>query len=201
MERSRFILGHLLVMGVLVFLLIAGVMFWLEKYTRQGEVAIVPEIKGKTVAYAERLLHWKGLEYQVADSNYIADQLPGSVLESTPSEGQTVKKGRIIYLTINKENVPEYPIPDVADNSSVRQAEAKITAAGFKLTEHKLIAGEKDWVYGVIYKGRPLAPGEKVPMGTTLTLMVGSGQSQEQMDLMEGYDPDTEEDEDAELYN
>ncbi|KAA6310713.1 Serine/threonine-protein kinase PK-1, partial [termite gut metagenome] len=171
MRRFRFLLGHWLVMGLLVFLLIGGVMFWLDKYTRQGEIVIVPEIKGKTVAYAEKLLHLKGLDYQVADSNYVENQLPGSILEYTPSAGQTVKKGRIIYLTINKESVPEYPIPDVADNSSVRQAEAKITATGFKLTEHKLIVGEKDWVYGVIYKGRSLVSGDKIPIGATLTLV------------------------------
>jgi beta-lactam-binding protein with PASTA domain len=190
-------------MGLFVFLLIAGVMFWLSKYTRQEEVTIVPEMKGIPLAHAERLLQWKGLEYQVADSNYVENQLPGRILEQTPSAGQTVKKGRIIYLTINKESVPEYPVPDVADNSSVRQAEAKIMAAGFKLTEHKLIAGERDWVYGVIHKGRTLAPGDKVPMGTTLTLVVGSGQSKEQMDLMERDDAYTteEDDDDAEFYD
>jgi beta-lactam-binding protein with PASTA domain len=205
MRGFRFLVGHLLAMGLVVFLLIAGIMFWLNQYTRQGEITIVPETKGATLAYAEKLLQWKGLDCQVADSNYIETQLPGRVLEQTPSAGQTVKKGRIIYLTINKESVPEYPVPDVADNSSVRQAEAKIIAAGFKLTEHKLIAGEKDWVYGVIYKGRMLESGDNVPMGTTLTLVVGSGQSKEQMDLMEmernGSGKEEEESIDVEFYD
>ena len=60
-------------------------------------------------------------------------------------------------------------------NSSMRQAQARLLAAGFKLSENEHIAGEKDWVYGVKYKGRTLTNGEKVPVGATLTLIVGDG--------------------------
>ena len=66
-------------------------------------------------------------------------------------------------------------MPDVADNSSLRQAEARILASGFKLAEIQYIPGEKDWVYGVKYQGRQLTAGEKIPMGASLTLMVGDG--------------------------
>lgn len=66
-------------------------------------------------------------------------------------------------------------MPDVADNSSLRQAEARILASGFKLAEIEYIPGERDWVYGVKYKGRQLSIGEKVPTGAVLTLMVGDG--------------------------
>jgi hypothetical protein len=191
----RLVVSHLLAMGLLLFFLIMGVMFWLSKYTHQKEVVVVPEIKGMTLAIAERRLHMHGLEYLVADSNYINRQLPGSVLECTPSAGQRVKKGRTIYLTINKEHAPEYSVPDVADNSSLRQAEAKILAAGFRLTKHELIAGEKDWVYDVKYNGRSLARGDKAPMEATLTLVVGNGLTRNQsiINSMEE-DGDTDDD-------
>ena len=104
----------------------------------------------------------------------------GSILELNPSAGQKVKEGRTIYLTINTLDVPLRLVPDVADNSSVRQAQAKILAAGFKLSENELISGEKDWVYGVKYKGRQLNMGDKVPVGATLTLLVGDGETQVQ---------------------
>ena len=86
-----------------------------------------------------------------------------------------MKEGRTIYLTINTQNIPLQDIPDIADNSSMRQAQARLLATGFKLTEHEYIPGEKDWVYGVKYKGHTLTKGEKVPMGATLTLIVGDG--------------------------
>ena len=72
-------------------------------------------------------------------------------------------------------DVPLRMIPDVADNSSLRQAQAKLLSAGFKLNQVQLVNGEKDWVYGVKYQGRQLTAGEKIPMGASLTLMVGDG--------------------------
>ncbi|KAA6345116.1 Serine/threonine-protein kinase PK-1 [termite gut metagenome] len=168
-------------------------MSWLDKYTRQGEVVVVPEIKGFSVVDAEKYLSLKNLQCAISDSNYVKDKPVGSVLDYTPSAGQKVKKGRVIYLIINKYSVPEYPVPNVTDNTSVRQAEARILAAGFRLAEHEVINGEKDWVYGVKYKGRKLTIGDKVPMEATLTLIVGNGASRkdfsmEESDVEEGYE-------------
>ena len=60
-------------------------------------------------------------------------------------------------------------------NSSLRQAEAKLRALGFKITEPEYISGEKDWVYSIKYRGRDLKAGEKIPHEAVLTLTVGNG--------------------------
>jgi len=78
-------------------------------------------------------------------------------------------------LTINTLTTPLVVIPDVADNSSLRQAMARLTAAGFQLAPNDTIPGEKDWVYGVRYNNKLITLGEKVPQGATLTLLVGDG--------------------------
>ncbi|EXZ90862.1 PASTA domain protein [Bacteroides fragilis str. J38-1] len=116
-----------------------------------------------------------GLTCVVSDSSYVKNKPSGIILDLNPSVGQKVKEGRTIYLTINTLSTPLSVVPDVADNSSVRQAQAKLIAAGFKLTENRMVSGEKDWVYGVIYQGRQLQIGDKAPIGATLTLMVGDG--------------------------
>ena len=167
-------------MVAVVILLLFGVLKWLDVYTRHGEAVVVPDVKGMTVGEAEMLLRNHGLVCVVSDSNYVKNKPAGSILELNPSAGQKVKEGRTIYLTINTLDVPLRLVPDVADNSSVRQAQAKILAAGFKLSENELISGEKDWVYGVKYKGRQLNMGDKVPVGATLTLLVGDGETQVQ---------------------
>ena len=117
----------------------------------------------------------RGLACIVSDSTYVKDKPAGCILDYNPAAGQKVKEGRIIYLTINAINIPLQVVPDVADNSSLRQAEARILASGFKLNDIQYVPGEKDWVYGVKYRDRMLAIGDKVPMGATLTLMVGDG--------------------------
>ena len=179
-KTNKYFWLDLIAMMAVVILLLFGVLKWLDVYTRHGEAVVVPDVKGMTVGEAEMLLRNHGLVCVVSDSNYVKNKPAGSILELNPSAGQKVKEGRTIYLTINTLDVPLRLVPDVADNSSVRQAQAKILAAGFKLSENELISGEKDWVYGVKYKGRQLNMGDKVPVGATLTLLVGDGETQVQ---------------------
>ena len=179
-KTNKYFWLNLIAMMAVVILLLFGVLKWLDVYTRHGEAVVVPDVKGMTVGEAEMLLRNHGLVCVVSDSNYVKNKLAGSILELNQSAGQKVKEGRTIYLTINTLDVPLRLVPDVADNSSVRQAQAKILAAGFKLSENELISGEKDWVYGVKYKGRQLNMGDKVPVGATLTLLVGDGETQVQ---------------------
>lgn len=169
------IIGMVVVACVALFITLKG----LDIYTRHGEAVVVPDIKGMQVEEAEMLLRNHGLACLVSDSSYVKNKPAGSVLELTPAAGQKVKEGRIIFVTINTLDVPLRAVPDVADNSSVRQAQAKILASGFKLAENQVVSGEKDWVYGVKYKGRLLHTGEKIPTGATLTLMVGNGMGNE----------------------
>ena len=179
-KTNKYFWLNLIAMMAVVILLLFGVLKWLDVYTRHGEAVVVPDVKGMTVGEAEMLLRNHGLVCVVSDSNYVKNKPAGSILELNPSAGQKVKEGRTIYLTINTLDVPLRLVPDVADNSSVRQAQAKILAAGFKLSENELISGEKDWVYGVKCKGRQLNMGDKVPVGATLTLLVGDGETQVQ---------------------
>ena len=82
----------------------------------------------------------------------------------------------MVYLTIKALDIPLQVVPDVADNSSLRQAEARLLAAGFRLTNNDSIPGEKDWVYAVKYRGNSLEIGAKVPMGAIWTLVIGNGE-------------------------
>ena len=67
-------------------------------------------------------------------------------------------------------------VPDVADNSSVREAQARLLAAGFKLTPNDSVPGEQDWVYYVRHGEDTLAVDDQVPTGATLTLIIGNGE-------------------------
>ena len=174
-KTNKYFWVNILVMIVAVVLIVFGVMKWLDVYTRHGEAVVVPDVKGMTVDEASKMFRNHGLVCVVSDSTYVKNKAAGIVLDANPGAGQKVKEGRTIYLTINTLSIPLRAVPDVADNSSLRQAEARILASGFKLAEIQYIPGEKDWVYGVKYKGRQLSIGEKVPTGAVLTLMVGDG--------------------------
>ena len=165
-RQNRFFWANILAMAVVVVGLLFGVLKGLDIYTRHGEAVIVPDVKGMGVEEAEKMFRNRGLVCIVSDSSYVKTLPAGCILEYNPAAGQKVKEGRTIYLTINTIEVPLHIVPDVADNSSLRQAEARILASGFKLAEIQYIPGEKD---------RQLSIGEKVPTGAVLTLMVGDG--------------------------
>ena len=175
---------NILVMVVLAIATGFGVMKWLDVYTHHGEAVVVPDVKGMTVDEATQLFHNSKLECVVSDSTYVKKQPAGVILDVTPAVGQRVKEGRTIYLTINTLSSPLRTVPDVADNSSLRQAQARVLAAGFKLNEEEWISGEKEWVYEVKYKGRSLVAGEEIPLGATLTLVVGDGTSELESDSL-----------------
>lgn len=172
---NRFFWVNIIAMVVVAVLIVFGALKGLDIYTRHGQAVVVPDVKGMSVSEAEKMFRDQGLTYVVSDSNYVKNKPSGIILDLNPSVGQKVKEGRTIYLTINTLSTPLCVVPDVADNSSVRQAQAKLMAAGFKLTENRMVSGEKDWVYGVIYQGHQLQIGDKAPIGATLTLMVGDG--------------------------
>lgn len=172
---SKYVLLNLLAMLIVVVLLIFGVIYWLDKYTLHGEEIEVPDLYTMTYAQAEELLTQNGMNVQVSDSGHNKRLPADCVLAQNPKAGSHVKQGHIIYVTINSPSSPSFAIPDIIDNSSVREAEAKLTAMGFRLLAHKYITGEKDWVYGVVSRGRNLGVGDRVSIDVPLQLVVGSG--------------------------
>lgn len=180
---SRYLLCHLLAMAAVVVLLCVGVKFGLDIYTHHGEGIVVPELKGMTFEKAYRLLEEDGLYIIVSDSGHNKRMPAECILAQTPGHGQRVKEGHVIYVTVNSPSSPTLVIPDIVDNSSVREAEAKLMAMGFRLTEPQMVDGEKDWVYGIICRGRRVSNGDRLSTDYPLTLMVGKGTFDETEDI------------------
>lgn len=172
---SKIIWWNLFAMFLVIAGVAVGVWIGLEKYTLHGEEVCVPNVKGLSVGQARRTIERVGLIAVVADSGYNKALPSGTVLEQTPMNDNRVKPGREIYLTINTTRTPTITLPDIADNSSLREAQARLTAMGLKLSPPEYIEGEKDWVYGVKYRGRNIFNGDRIPIESELTLQVGRG--------------------------
>ncbi len=134
-KTNKYFWVNILVMIVAVVLIVFGVMKWLDVYTRHGEAVVVPDVKGMTVDEASKMFRNHGLVCVVSDSTYVKNKAAGIVLDVNPGAGQKVKEGRTIYLTINTLSIPLRAVPDVADNSSLRQAQAKVLAAEEELPD------------------------------------------------------------------
>jgi len=172
---NAYLWGHLVAMALVVIALAFGVKYGLEIYTHHGEGIKVPDLSKMSYEGALQLLESDGLRIMVSDSGYNKRLPADCILAQTPGPGTAVKQGHIIYVTVNSSASPSFPIPDIVDNSSYREAEAKLTAMGFRLLPPKYVVGEKDWVYGIVSRGRRISTGDVVSVGSPLTLLVGNG--------------------------
>ena len=159
----------------MVVALCFGVKYGLEFYTHHGEGIVVPEVKGLTYSKARLLLEEDGLVIMISDSGYNKKYPADYILAQTPGYGTRVKEGHTVYVTVNSPSSPTFAIPDLVDNSSLREAEAKLMAIGFRLLPAQRVSGERDWVYGIICRGRRVSNGDRISIEYPLTLMVGNG--------------------------
>lgn len=173
---SKYLWGNLLAMALTVVLICVGVKYGLDIYTHHGEGVPVPNLTGMDFNRAADLLERNGLRIVVSDSGYNKRMPAECVLAQSPGEGTNVKQGHTIYVTVNSPSSPTVAIPDIIDNSSVREATAKLTALGFKLLEPQIVIGERDWVYGIVSRGRRLNAGDRISIEQPLTLLIGSGE-------------------------
>jgi len=166
---------NLAAMAVVVVVAVLVTFRWIDSYTEHGVAIVVPDITGMEEVDAVNALAKHHLVGVASDYVYVKGVSAGEVTAQRPAAHAKVKRGRKVYLTVSSGNQPMIAVPDIADNSSLRQAESRLRAAGFKLAPNDTISGDLDWVYGVRYNGRELTGGERVPEGAELTLVIGGG--------------------------
>lgn len=172
---SLYLWANLFAMACVVVVICIGVKYGLDIYTHHGEAITIPNVKNKSFKDAQNIFDQVGLEVVVSDTGYVKSLPPGCVLEQSPEAGERVKSGHVVYLTINASKTPTLTLPDIIDNSSLREAIAKLSSMGFKLGMPKFVSGEKDWVYGVIVNGKSVVAGDKISVEDSVYIQVGNG--------------------------
>ncbi len=173
MKKLGILCINLLAMALVAVILVIVTKKGLEKYTHHGEEITVPDVVGKSLATARLILEAQGLESELTDSSYNRSLAPGTIVIQKPQAGSHVKAGRVIGLVINSRSTPTMVVPDIAGNSSLREAEERLTQLGFELGPREYVPGDAEWVYGITCNGRQLYGGEKVPIGSVICIQVG----------------------------
>ena len=193
---SGFLWANLFAMALIVVLICVGVKYGLDFYTHHGESITIPNVKNKSLKDGQNIFEGVGLVVHVSDTGYVKSLPPGCVLEQSPEAGERVKSGHLVYVTVNALKTPTLTMPDLIDNSSLREAMAKLTAMGFKLAMPQFVPGEKDWVYGVLVGGKSVVTGSKISVEDSLVIQVGNGMRYAS-DSVNYIDPIYPEEEDA----
>lgn len=175
-KTNRFFWLNIAWMIIFVIAAIIVTFRWLDSYTMHGHSVAVPDLHGMSIDEASTLLRERKLKFAVTDSSYIKGMPARRVLQVIPASGSKVKEGRTVYLTVSSARVPLIKVPDIVDNSSLREAEARLKAAGFNIGKTEFVANEaKDWVVGIKFNGTELSRGTSVPEGATLVIVAGMG--------------------------
>lgn len=169
----RLLLTHIALMVLLSIVIIVVSLILLDVYTLHGKSTVVPDVLGRPIEEAQSMLKKQHLAYEIIDSIYTKDALPGSVQDIQPKVGSRVKPNRTMFIVINSNQRPQVVIPSLSD-MSLRQAEATLQGLGFTQLYVKYVAGEYDnLTQGVANSsGQVLSPGQRVDISTPLTLIV-----------------------------
>jgi beta-lactam-binding protein with PASTA domain len=163
---------------VLVFSTALYISFFvsLRYITHHGEEISIPKVIGKDMLTAIGTLQSMTFDVLV-DSTYEPKLKPFTVLKQMPDSGASVKKGRVVFITVNKAIPPQTPMPDLAGSGmSFRSAEMMLRNTKLILgdTVHKPFIA-KDAVMQQLYKGKEIKPGEMIAMGSKIDLVIGDG--------------------------
>lgn len=172
---AGFILKNILIAIAIIVAMSWIALICIDFYTHHGESEIIPDLRGSYVEEAEILLAKKGLYPMVIDSVYVRDKKLGTIIDQIPPANSSVKRNRPIYLIINSRSVRQVSLPEIND-VSYRQADAMLQSLGLSVSNVEYAPSEfKDLVTDVKFHGRSISPGTRIPEGSSVVLVVGSG--------------------------
>ena len=99
-------IGAFIVLLILFF-------FSLGWITGNGKTEKVPNVIGLDVTAAQKNLTALGFDVVLQDSIYVDTLARNAVLRQTPEADEIVKKGRTVYLTINRVIAPQVDMPNL----------------------------------------------------------------------------------------
>ena len=182
--KSKLFLRQL-ILAVVVFGIFFLIMFeslgWITNHSEKIEL---PDLRKKSLYEVEDILKDLDLRMVVQDSaEYNPDYPKNSVIKQLPEPGEIVKSNRQIYLTLNASGYRIVSIPDFQGKTK-RNIESTLKAIGFEISPNYLYVPDigKDVVRGIMYNGKNIETGDKLPKKSVLTLVLGEGSSEEDLE-------------------
>lgn len=161
-------IGAILVLLILFF-------FSLGWITGNGKTEKVPNVLGLNITAAEKNIKALGFDLVLQDSIYVDTLARNSVLRQTPEADEVVKKGRTIFLTINRMIAPQVDMPNLI-GFSLKSAQTYLKVLGLRIGTINLVADRnKNVIVEQLVGNTPIAPGTKIVSGTLINFTVGDG--------------------------
>ena len=182
LTSKSFLISIVLAIAITVMLLLIT-MFGLRIYTNHNESFAVPDLNGMQIEKVAEKIKANDLLYQITDSLYLGDAVPGSVIDQTPAAGFRVKRGRTIFLTICASKPEQVAMPKLTD-ISYRQAMNLMMSLGLNVGNIDYVPSEfPNLVLEQKQNGIPINEGRLVNKGSNIDLTVGQNRFGEKTEI------------------
>lgn len=173
---SKHFLKHLGLVALSYLVIVTITVFYLDSYTNHGQQIDVPNLIGKNVKNVKALIEDLGLQYEVLESVYDPSKPEGTIIDQDPDPTMFsqvfVKENRIIRIRVSKKS-RLVEMPSLVDKSE-RFAEKILENRGLKIRiQYKSTNEANGAVLEQRYKGRDVKEGTRIPIGSTILLIVG----------------------------
>ena len=156
--------------------------FTLGFLTHHGEEVKIPNLRGKQMDAAVQQLRDMHFDVHI-DSTFDPNAKPLAVLKQVPDTGSVVKSGRIVMITVNSITPMRVPMPNLISLS--------FRSAAMLLKNNKMFVGDTTYVPDIargavkeqLFKGKPIRPGELIPQGSKISLVIGNGLGNTDLDV------------------
>ncbi len=159
---------------ILVILVAFGVIdrVILPFYTSSGRQSVVPDVRNRSYDEAARKLKWSGLEARKSfNVRYLPDVGPDVVIDQVPAPGASVKPGRNVYLVLNRQEKPSYPMPDLGGRPET-EARQVLGRIGMSVDDVQFQAVSEQEQDGKVLS-QSVQPGVSIRTGSAVSLIVG----------------------------
>lgn len=173
---SKFFLKQLGLIILFYLSVVFVMMVFLRVSTNHGERIEVPNLVGKNAEEAKVILEDLGLEYQILDSIYDPSKPAGTIVSQNPSATTSsllfVKSGRTVALRLTKRT-DMVEMPSLI-HRQLRFAQNSLQSRGLKwIIRYKPTNDANGSVLEQLFKGNRIEEGARIPVGSTIILIVG----------------------------
>jgi beta-lactam-binding protein with PASTA domain len=175
--KSKEFLNQVILAIIGLFLIVIVALFWLKYKTNHYQKIEVPNLAGVEMSQVEDILSDLDLRFEVVDSTKYNPEYPGnSVIEQSPTAGSFVKENRKIYLKLNPSTYELISVPEFYGKTN-RQATALLLSVGYKIGDNPTYIDDiaLDVVRGLLYNGKEVKAGQKIPRNSKLEFILGDG--------------------------
>lgn len=185
--RTNSFYDLLIHLGAAIFLFTIFLIFFFNSFIPRlyyrSEIAPVPDLLGMNIQELESTMKKKGLEFIIEDTAYSAYHGLNTVLRQMPVPGDSMKKDRIIRVTITPNKVPLVKLPYLIDNTfkdalrTLKQNGLELGLIRYKPHFAQNVILEQN-IHGKTYESKDkdiIDSGIMIPRGTKIDLLIGDG--------------------------